>query len=446
MMNSRPTKKPEAPRGPFKGLRNWLLGVMASKSFLLLVSFVVAVLAWGALVASDGTLTRQKVFSNVPVSVTGESTLKSRGYIVMDNLSELTSGVRLTVEVAQSNYSRVTGASYNPHFDLSKITGMGENELKVSFSSQLYGPVVDCEPESVTVNVDRYMTRRVPVVLELTGELPEGVYLDTYRTDPAMLSVSGPQTLVTKVARAAAKLDLSALSAERMSDRSALKIRLQDAEGNLIVSDKVEVTNQTVITDAVVVETELVPAKHVALLVESFVTGEPAEGYELLGVECAEEEIRIAAKQEVLDAIEFLTTDHPIDITGVQSSVSGYVRLKRPSGLENTLPSDVAVTVHIGEKIIDRTLRAVDVEIDGLDKDMKADLSADKLTLQLTGPFGYLKELTRDELRLFVDVGGLEPGEHVLPVQVYLDNAEDMEEQLTCALSEPEITVTIEER
>lgn len=446
MMNSRPTKKPEAPRGPFKGLRSWLLGVMASKGFLMLVSFLVAVLAWGALVASDGTLTRQKVFSNVPVSVTGESTLKSRGYIVMDDLNELISGVRLTVEVAQSNYSRVTGASYNPHFDLSKIAGMGENELKVSFSSQLYGPVIDCEPESITVNVDRYMTRRVPVVLELTGELPEGVYLDTHRTDPAMLSVSGPQTLVTKVARACAQLDLAALSAERMSDRTALKIRLQDTAGNPIVSEKIEVTNQTVITDAVVVETELVPAKYVPLLADDFVIGEPAEGYELLGIECAQSELMVAAKKDVLDAIEFLTTESPIDISAATDDVSGYVRLKRPSGLENMLPADVAVTARIGEKTIDRTLRAVDVQIDGLDKEMKAGLSTDKVTLQLTGPFGYLKELTRDDLHLFVDVGGLEPGEYLLPVQVYLNNAEELQEQLTCALSEPEITVTIEKR
>lgn len=446
MMNSRPTKKPDVPRGPFKGLRSWLSGVIASKSFLLLASFIVAILSWAALVASDGTLTRQKVFSNVPVSVTGESTLKSRGYIVMDDLDELLSGVKLTVEVAQSNYSRVTGTSYNPHFDLSKITGMGENELKVSFSSQLYGPVIDCEPESVTVNVDRYMTRRVPVVLEIKGEAPQGVYLDIYKTDPAMLSVSGPQTMVTKVARASAKLDLSSLSAERMSDRSALKIQLQDAEGNLIVSDKIEVTNQTVITDAVVVDTELVPAKYVPLLLDDFVTGKPAEGYELLGVKCAEPELMVAADQEVLDAIEFLTTETPLDITGAEGDVNGYVRLKKPAGLENTLPTDVAVTVEIGEKTVERTLRAVEVEIDGLDKSMKASLSADKLTLQLTGPFGYLKQLTREELRLFVNVDGLKPGKHLLPVQIYLNNAEELDEQLSCALSEPEITVTIMEK
>ena len=231
MMNRRPTKKNDASRAPFKGLRSAMSRILGSKRFLLLVSLGVAVLTWSALVVSDATLTRPKFFANVPVSVTNESTLKSRGYIVMDDIKELVPGVRMTVEVTQQNYGRVTSTSYNPHFDLSKIEGEGENTLSVQFSSQLYGPVIDCVPGSVTVNVERYMTRRVPVVLELTGFAPEDVYLDSYRSDPNMLSVSGPKSLVTSVARAVAKLDVSTLSLDRMSDRTALDVELQDASG-----------------------------------------------------------------------------------------------------------------------------------------------------------------------------------------------------------------------
>ena len=56
MMNSQPTKKPDSPRGPFKGLRGWISRLLASKRFLLLLSFAAAILTWSALVASDGTL------------------------------------------------------------------------------------------------------------------------------------------------------------------------------------------------------------------------------------------------------------------------------------------------------------------------------------------------------------------------------------------------------
>jgi len=439
MMNSRPTKRFKMPRGPFRGLREFLGRLFESKRFMMLVSLLVAILAWSALVASDGTLTREKVFSNVAVSVTGESTLKSRGYIVMDDIQELVPGVRMTVEVTQQNYNRVSGTSYNPHFDLSKIKGEGENVLTVSYSSQLYGPVIKCEPSSVTVNVERYMTRRVPVAIEVVGENPEGVYLDGYKTDPTMLSVSGPQSLVLSVARAVARLDRSALSAQRMNDRTALIVELQNSIGEAIISDKLEITNQTVITDSVVVDTELIPAKAVPLALDSFVTGEPAEGFELAGVLTEETALTVAAKQEALDSMEYIVAEQPIDITGAGQDVSGYVKIKRLSGVENTLPAEMAVTAQIREKTVERTIRGVAVDMEGLAAGQTARLSHDQVTVQLTGGYRFISDLKKEDIRLFVDAGGLDAGTHVLPVQIRIDNAQEF----ACALSESEVVVEI---
>lgn len=441
MMNSRPTKKPDAPRGPFRELRRAISRILGSRAFLMALSLLTAVVFWSILVASDGTLTREKTFQNVAVSVTGESTLKSRGYIVMDDLDSLISGVKLTVEVTQSNYSRVSGTSYNPHIDLTQVTGEGENVLNVAFSSQLYGPVVSCEPSSVRVNVERYITRRVPVVLETSGGLP-GYYLDSAKTDPTMLSVSGPQSLVSQVARAVASIDVSLLSGERRSDRNSVQIRLQDAAGNTVESDLIEITNQTVLTDTVVVETELVPMREVPLEVESLVTGEPAEGYELLEVTASQESLLIAAADEVLDAITVLTTDQPLSIEGATQDVTGTVRLRRPTGIENTVPYDVTVTARIGETTAQRTLRQVQVEVDGLDDSLRASLSREKQTVQLTGPYTFINGLSQSDVRLFVDVNGLGEGTHVVPVQISIDNAPEF----ACALSSPEITVTIRAR
>lgn len=442
MMNSRPTKKPDSPRGPFKGLRGTLVNMLASKRFLLVLSFVAAILIWSALVASDGTLTREKVFPHVTVNVTGESTLKSRGFIVMDDIRELVPDVRLSIEVAQQNYNRVSGTSYNPHFDLSKVTGAGENTIPISFSSTLYGPVLSCEPDSVTVNVERYMTRRIPVVLEMIGFTPENVYLDTYKTDPNMLSVSGPQSQVSKVARAVAKLDLSGLSADRASDRTALDIELQDSSGSVIVSDKLEITNQTVITDSVIVETETVPMAMVPLDLESMVKGKPAAGYELVSVYAEQDALRVAANSEILGAIEFLTTDQPMDIEGASDNISGYVRLKRISGIENTLPAEIAITAEIAEKTTERTMRSIDVDVSGLAEGLSAKLSDKQITVQLTGAYSFIEGLVRDNVRLYVDVTDLPEGSYLLPVQIHIDNATNF----TCALSRAEVTVTIEKK
>ena len=76
----------------------------------------------------------------------------------------------------------------------------------------------------------------------------------------------------------------------------------------------------SVITNSVVVETELVPMKNVPLEVQSFVTGEPAEGYELTAIELAEETVPVAARQELLDAFEGLIRAHRGQI--IESNIS----------------------------------------------------------------------------------------------------------------------------
>ena len=358
----------------------------------------------------------------------------------MDDLSELLPAVKMTVEVTQANYNRVSGTAYNPHLDLTQVTGEGENTLDVLFSSQLYGPVTACEPASVTVNVERYMTRRIPVIVEQSGSAPQGVYLDSVKTDPTMLSVSGPQSLVSSVARAVARLDLTTLSLSRASDRVALGIELQDASGEAIVSDKLEITNQTVITGTIVVETEVLPMRSIPLDVEGFVTGKPAEGYELIGIVTREDSVDIAASEEILDALTVMTTDQPLNIEGATESISGYVKLKRPTGIENTVPTDVGVTAQIAEKIVERAFRKVAIELEGKNPEASVILSEVNATVQLTGGYNFLHSLTNDDIRLYVDLSGLEPGSYTLPVQIHIDDAQDF----TCALSSPEITVTIE--
>src|SRR5699024_211637 len=116
-----------------------------------------------------------------------------------------------------------------------------------------------------------------------------------------------------------------------------------------------------VITSEVTVETELVPMKEVPLETETFVTGEPAEGYVLTGIELATESVQVAAAQQTLDAISMITTDAPLDIEGATRDVSGYVRLRRPSNIENTLPTEVAVTAHIEEETVERSFRQVTI-------------------------------------------------------------------------------------
>ncbi|MBQ7487209.1 MAG: hypothetical protein IJT77_06930, partial [Clostridia bacterium] len=394
MMNHRPTRKKEK-RGAIRRISETYSKLLSNKIVLVFISLAAAFIVWAVMVASDGTLKRRKVFSDAPVGITGESTLISRGYIVTDNIQELMPSTYMIIEVTQANYERATASIYNPHFELSQITGEGENTLNLVFSSQVYGPVTYCEPNTLTVNVERYITRRVPVVVELSGKVPAGYYLRSYKADPVSLSVSGPQSLVNSVSRVVVYLDQSILTGERTSDRLSLAIELQQADGTQISSDKLTVTNQSVITSSLIVETELTPMKSLQIDANAFVTGTPAEGYRLEEIKLAETSLSVAAASEILDALTVITTDAPLDITGATETITGYVRIRRLTGIENTLPTEIGVTAVIEEETLTREMRNLSIGIKGQTTE-KVRLTPTRTNVEFTGPYTFISALTSD--------------------------------------------------
>ena len=440
MMNSRPTRKSES-KGPMRRFQRGFARLTSNKLFLKIAAVVMAVIIWGIMVASDGTLTRHKTFQGATLGVTGEAALTSRGYIVTDNLSEILPKVDMVVEVTQANYDRVTASSYNPHLELTQITGEGENVLPIVYSSQLYGQVISCQPSSVAVNVERYVTRRIPVVTEMVGQTAEGLYLDSYKTDPTTLSVSGPQSLVTTVSRIVVRLDQNTLSEERMSDKTSLEIELQAADGTPIRSEKLTVTNQGVITTSVTVETELTRMRKIPLEEKAFVKGEPASGFELKSIELAERTMDVAGSQDILDAISMITTDEPLNIDGASEDVSGFVRIRRVTGIRNTLPTEVSVKAHIEETTVSKTLRNLPVTVRNLSDTDKATLGTNRVNVYLNGPYTQVTPLTSADIEVYLDAAE-EADEGKLQVHVRIENAKNV-------VAEPEpksISITVKSK
>ena len=70
-----------------------------------LLSLFLAVCLWAGLITQDPTLTRERVFSDVPVTVTGTDTLIGNGLIVVSGLEDENLSVRLRADVPQRSYS-----------------------------------------------------------------------------------------------------------------------------------------------------------------------------------------------------------------------------------------------------------------------------------------------------------------------------------------------------
>ena len=114
-------------------LRNW--------GFKLL-SVLLALILWAGLITQDPTLTREKVFTDVSVTVSGTDTIKRNGFIVTSDLDELLSDVTVRAAVPQGRYQEATVNAYNVRVDLTRVNATGEWELKLTATnSSTYGNV-----------------------------------------------------------------------------------------------------------------------------------------------------------------------------------------------------------------------------------------------------------------------------------------------------------------
>ena len=213
-MTQTPSAKPQKKRDPrltmlLDGLKRIFIHNWPTK----LLALLLAIILWGGLITQYPTLTREKHFSSVSVSVSGEESVKRNGFIVTSDLTSLLGDVSLTADVPQMQYANAKATNYNVRIDLSRISSAGEQEIRIlSTNSSTYGTVSSIQPSTVTIDVEEYITRfRIPVSVQTVGSAPEGYYAGAATLDPPTVTISGPKSMVDKIVRAEVVLELNNL-------------------------------------------------------------------------------------------------------------------------------------------------------------------------------------------------------------------------------------------
>ena len=390
-----------------------------------LLALFLALCLWAGLISQDRTLTRERVFSEVPLSVTGADTLRrNSGLIVLSGLESENLQARLRVRVPQREYANVSYLNYNPRLDLTRITEPGEQTVRVvTTSSSTYGNVEDISPSTVTVVVDEYVTNyRVPVTVNVTGEYPEGFYGSAISRDPSMVAVSGPRTVVDQISHVSVDYNASSLSPRAGTVRTAIPIRFISHDGSVIESDLLEVTSAGIVLRSIVVEQTLYPTRLLPVSITDLTTGEPAEGYRIKRVRISPSLLRAAGTEEALAAAEDLFVDSPVNVNGAKETFTQSVRAKKPADLAYLSAETLTVTVEIEPVAISRTFDSAKLSVRGTGNGLRASLNAKTVSLAVEGPQLTLEALRSSRVSAYVDVTGLEEGVYELPVQMHVES------------------------
>lgn len=450
-MNAEPERdehKPAQPDKPvlkeIKRLPRKFWELLSHNLLWKLLALVLAICLWAGLITQDPTLTRERVFNAVPVTVTNSDTLRKNGMIITSDITAATQDVMMRVEVPQREYNTAAVANYSPRIDLSKITETGEQSIKIQTSSTTtYGTVTEVVPDSITVNVDKYVTSyRLPVTVRQIGEYPTGFYGATPTLDPSIVSVSGPESVVSKIARVVVDFDASRLPTQAGLVRTAMMLAYEDENGNALDSSLVEASSAGVLLRSIVVEQQLYATKTLSLNSLALTTGTPATGYEVKSVTPTPNVLIAAGDETALSALDTLFIENAVDVEGRDASFTAEVKVRKPSELVYLSTDSVMLLIEIGPSLSVKTFENVPLEITGTDSGFSASSITKNVTVSVTGPKLNFDTLKASALKAYVSTAGLTAGNYALPVMLTI---RDMDEQsFTYAITPQNVSVTVE--
>jgi YbbR domain-containing protein len=348
----------------------------------------------------------EQTFPGVPVEAINQP---SQAYPLTQNLGTVDVRYRLAADAS----SRVTVESFAVTVDLSEYDMDRAPEpqaLAISVRSLSDGiEVLDYNPKTVAVELDRLGEKEVPVVVD-RGTVPEGLAIGTPDVSEESVIAVGPESQLGRVERAVARVQIfdTAIDIQRQVDLVPV-----DVDGAEVDSVELIPATVTVEIDVRAVET----SKSVPVRPQT--SGSVANGFEITTITVQPSIVTLFGMPEDLAAIDEVRT-RPLDIDGIAATTSLETRLALPEGTRLSADIDeVVVTLEVEPMLATRTL-LVGVVCQNADGDLACLPQQDQVAVLISGPAAALADVVADDVSVVVDAGGLGAGEHQLTPSVSL--------------------------
>lgn len=397
-----------------------LLRSLAANVATLSLSLILAALVWGIAVRANDPVNQLPL--RLPVEVVGRPADSS--VTITPNLIEV------IVEGPASVLDGLTSNDFSAEVDLTEFSA-GQGNLPVRIRHNVEAVQIAFQlPEDVAVQVERIVSREVPVRVEVRGDAARGYVLNNPFVDPAVIQVTGSASRVDALAEARVTTFLDNPQQDAVVPRRPV---FYDRQGNIVGVNNLELSVEEVVVTVPVDQLAGYAAKPIIVDWQ----GEPAPGYRLLDVRVEPDSVLLTGSPASLDALSRVRTE-PVDVSGLRESVTLSVALDLPEGLQLDDLQPIIVEIEI-EPILTTSVISKRPEIRALGDGLTVTLDVDDVRVFLFGPLDKLDSLVDDDVRVTLDLFGLEAGTHSLEpdADVFVSDVE------VRSIQPPQLTVNI---
>lgn len=393
-------------------------GLFSNNLGLKVLSLLMAVLLWNFVVSSNSSITRTKTIEDLTGYISGQTTLNDTyGLALLDNPADELADISVVVEVAQSQYSRVSSDNVQVTLDLSSVRTAGTQEVALKASTS-YGRVVRIIPDKLSLTFEALDSRTIPVNVQLGGNAETDWWYRVNRTNPSSLTVSGAASVVQSIARASVYVDVE--DAEE-TFIAAERYTLLDSAGNAIPQTMLNRSSTSVSVSVEVYPSREVP---IATEIDKVTNGQPAEGYEVVSVTVQPETLVVAAEKDLLDSVTELNIE-PIDVEGLSQSFAVRAAVSALSSFKSVSAEQVYVYVTIAEETAGAWIEDVKVSYINKDESLSLTRTVENVRVYVTGPRSDIETLQEAGFVATVDLKDLRAGSYTLdlgfPQETYPD-------------------------
>jgi YbbR domain-containing protein len=363
----------------------------------LIFAFIMAIAVWvTAVTAQDPN--EQNIYPRaVPVEIIGQDPSL---VLVDDELRQITISINAPGSIwrrlrTEQNLVRATA-------DLSEL-GPGNHNVEVQPTINVRpAEVISIAPQFINVTLEPLATRNVPIRLVREGEPAIGFQAEDPRVSPERVTISGPESQVTRIQEVRATLNLG-----NAHDNIQASLTLIPLDANEDVVRTVSLSPEKVN----VVQPITQQGGYRNVVVKVVTEGTIAHGYRLSNISVSPPAITVFSADPLrVNNLPGYIETLPVNLEGANDDLDISVPLDLPEGIE--VVGDESVQVQVGIAAIESsiTLSNQMVEIIGLSQDVEARVSPVTIDIILFGPIPILDTLTTEDVRVLVDLTGYAPG------------------------------------
>lgn len=348
---------------------------------LKLGSFLFACILW-IIVTNINDPIKTLSFSNVPVNIQNADLITDNGkiYEVLDNTDTIDV---VTISAKRSIIDSLDQSNVVAVADMNDLTSI--NTINIQLSTNKYNDLLESirgNIDSVKLNIEDKTSKTLPIRIDTTGTVRDGYMVGESSLEQNLIEISGPESVVSKVKRAAATVNVSGFTNNIGTDS---EIRLYDEDDRVVVSNSINKSISKVRVTVEILEMKTVP-------INWKVTGTPARGYLATGeVDAMRNEVVIAGRSKVIQNIESIDIPETVlDISGMSENLETIVDLNDylPDGVifaEENFRGRVQVNVFI-EPVVEKTVTMYinRIQIVNMPEGFVGEIESDENFYQLT--------------------------------------------------------------